>query len=348
MVTIRDVAAKAGVSISTVSLVLNKSPLVKDQTREHVLSIIEELQYVVNNSARGLSSKTTNSLGVVFMAEQNVDAREVSYDFDQRTGLSSFNISNGIMSALLDTDYGIVTERFCSVEAPDDLPKIIKSRRVDGVFIVGAPYTLQLIENLRKIEMPFVIVGVDSFESGVDSIFADPGEGTAIAFRYLRETGHENICLISPKNRHSYYTRAAAITRIAYETGADFNHDWIIGCESNNGKSGYDAFKEFYEQGNRPDAIITGNDYTAMGILRYLYENGIKVPDDISIIPYDDSSFCGYAVPALTSVNIRRELIGERAARCLLARIENPGKPVESISISPQLVIRESVKDRLQ
>jgi DNA-binding LacI/PurR family transcriptional regulator len=347
MVTIREVAAEAGVSISTVSLVLNKSPLVKEETRQYVQSVIKKMKYVPNNSARGLSSKTTNSLGIVFMAEHSINNREISYDFDQRTGLCSFNISNGIMSGLNDTLYGIVTERFCSVEAPNDLPKIVKSKRVDGVFIVGSPYAPEMIENLKKIKIPFVVVGVDSYENGIDSIYADPGEGTAMAFRLLRETGHENICLIScPKNFHSFYTRAAMVSRVAYETGANFNHDWIIACESNNGKSGYDAFKAFYEQGNRPDGIITADDYIAMGILRYLYEKGIRVPDDVSIVPYDDSSLCGYAAPGLTSINIQRELIGERAAHCLVARIENPDKPIEKISIPPRLVMRESVKQR--
>ncbi len=347
MVTIREVAAEANVSVSTVSLVLNRSPLVKEETRRNVLDVIEKLKYIPNNSARGLSLKSTNNLGIIFISGSGINTQKVSYDFDQRTGISSFNISNGIMSGLNDTSYGIVTERFCSVETPDDLPNIIKSQRVDGVFIVGSPYDRQLFKNLRKVGIPFVVVGVDSYEDDVDSIYADPGEGTAMAFKLLWETGHKNICIVNcPKTFPSFYTRAAAINKFSYETGMEFNHDWNIDTDNNNGKSGYEAFKAFYEQGNRPDGIVTANDYIAMGILRYLYEKKIRVPDDISIVAYDDSSFCGYSTPALTSINIQREVIGARAARCLIERIKNPDKPVEKISIPPYAVMRDSIKSR--
>lgn len=347
MPTIRDIAAEAGVSISTVSLVLNNSPLVKDETRRQVLEIIERLKYIPNHSARGLSSKFTNNLGIIHITETSLDSQEVSYDTDQRTGLASFNISNGIMAGLSETSYGIVTERFCSIERPDDIPNIVKSKRVDGVFIVGSPYDRKLIKNLQEVGIPLVVVGVNSYEVDVDSIYADPGEGTEMAFKLLWDSGHKNICLVNcPKSFPSFYTRSAAISKFAYETGMEFNHDWNIATDNNNGKRGYEAFKAFYEAGNRPDGIVTANDYIAMGILRYLYEKNIRVPDDISIVAYDDSSFCGYSTPGLTSINIKRELIGARAAKCLIERIKNPDKPVEKIVVPPHVVMRGSMKSR--
>ncbi|MBR4082601.1 MAG: helix-turn-helix domain-containing protein [Clostridia bacterium] len=126
MATIDDVARRAGVSRSTVSLVINHSPLVKEKTRKLVEDVIAEIHYVPNNNARGLSAQVTNNLGVVFMQDYLPTATQISYDNDQHIGLCSYNIFNGIMAGLAGTDYGVITERFCSIAEPDELPRFVK------------------------------------------------------------------------------------------------------------------------------------------------------------------------------------------------------------------------------
>ena len=148
MPTIEDVARRAGVSRSTVSLVINHSPKVKAETRELVEKVISEINYVPNSNARGLSARVTNNLGVVFMQDY-LPGTQISYDNDQHIGLCSFNISNGIMAGLAGTDYGVITERFCSIAAPDELPRMIREKRVDGVFVVGLPFSEQFLPNLQ-------------------------------------------------------------------------------------------------------------------------------------------------------------------------------------------------------
>ena len=195
--TIEDVARRAGVSRSTASLVINKSPLVREKTRLLVEKVIEEIHYVPNSNARALSARTTGNLGVVFMQDYLPESTQISYNNDQHVGLASFNFSNGIMAGLVGTDYGIIMERFCSVNMPDELPRIINEKRVDGVFIVGLPYSAQFIPNLKKTGLPFVLVGIGNYQDGVDSIYTDPGEGTEMAVRELLETGHRRICLLN-------------------------------------------------------------------------------------------------------------------------------------------------------
>ena len=347
MVTIRDVARKAGVSRSTVSLVLNNNPLVKDETRRHVLEVIKELNYVPNNNARGLSSKTNNSLGLVVFVDKTRSPDQFSYDFNQSTGMCSYSISNGIMLGLAETDYGVITERFCSVDEPDELPRVVKNRRVDGVFLVGNPYSPKLMKKMQETGIPMVIAGVDSYEDEIDSVYADPGVGTVMELEHLLETGHKKICLVnSPKNYHSSYTRVKAVSEYVGKNGIDFDFEWVIFCKSNRGESGYETFKEFWEAGNRPDGVITANGQIALGVMRYLYENNIRVPEDVSIVAYEDSSLCGYATPGLTVVNIRKEALGEQAAKCLLQRMQNPEKKVEHIVIEPYMVERQSVEPR--
>lgn len=348
MTTIRDVARQAGVSRSTVSLVLNNSPLVKEETRQHVLKVIEEMNYVPNNNARGLSGKNTNNLGIILMSEQAI-TKKISndYKFSSHTGLTSQNISYGIMSRLADTEYGVSMEYFCSVEEPDDLPMIIKSKRVDGVFIVGSPYSPQLIDNLKKMEVPFVMVGINSFEEGIDSIMADPGEGIEISMDYLYEKGHRKPCLVNcPRIYRSHFTRKDAFEKSIKKLDLE-ESSWQLECKSNDGESGYKAFSKFWEDGNHPDSIIVANANIALGIMRYLYEQKIRIPEDISIIAYEDSVLCSYSTPALTSVNVQKELMGQKAAECLLARIKNPDKEPEKIIIPPYFVCRDSVANRI-
>ena len=348
MATINDVAKRAGVSRSTVSLVLNKSPLVKEATRTLVEQVIAEMNYVPNSNARGLSAKVTNNIGVVFMQDYLLGIPgQTSYDNDQHIGLCSFNISNGIMAGLAGTYYGVITERFCSVAEPDELPRIIREKRVDGAIIVGAPYSPQFIANMKHTGLPFIIAGVGSWEESVDSIYADPGEGTEMAVRELVQTGHKKICLLNcSSNLRSHETRYNGFLRAMAEAGIPPMDSWNICSERNNGKTAREAFQKFWEAGNRPDGIITANGQSATGIMSYLYEIGVRIPDDISIVSYEDSSICGYAAPALTSVNIRKEELGRAAAQCLIERIQNPDKELEQQVIHPYMVHRDSVKSR--
>lgn len=348
MATINDVARRAGVSRSTVSLVLNKSPLVKEETRLLVEKVIREMNYVPNSNARGLSAKVTNNIGVVFMQDYILSTSgKISYDDDRHIGLFSYNVSNGIMTGLQDTLYGIITERFCSVAEPDALPRVVREKRVDGVIIAGTPYSAQFVDNMKKTGIPFVVTGVGSWEESVDSIYADPGEGTELAVRELLKTGHKNICLLncSPRLR-GHEMRCQGFLRAMSDAGVAPMEGWNICSDLNNGKSAREVFQQFWEAGNRPDGIVAANSQSATGVMSYLYEIGVRIPDEISIISYADSSLCGYATPALTSVNICKEEMGQMAARCLVERIQNPEKEVETNVIHPYMVYRNSVKMR--
>lgn len=346
MPTIEDVARRAGVSRSTVSLVINHSPKVKAETRELVEKVISEINYVPNSNARGLSARVTNNLGVVFMQDY-LPGTQISYDNDQHIGLCSFNISNGIMAGLSGTDYGVITERFCSIAAPDELPRMIREKRVDGVFVVGLPFSEQFLGNLQATGIPFVIVGVGSFAEGFDSVYADPGEGTELAVQELVDTGHRNICMMNCSSfLQSHRWRRDGYRRVLEKNGIAYDPAWNISAEHNNGQSAYKAFKAFWEAGYRPDAVVAANGQSASGVMRYLYEQGVRIPEDLSVIAYEDSSVCGYATPAMTAVNIRKEELGSLAAQKLIERIRNPEIQSEILSLPPYLVRRDSVRNR--
>ena len=346
MATIRDVAAKANVSRSTVSLVLNDSPLVKKETREHVQKVIEELNYVPNNNARSLSNKVMNSLGMIVLSEHEASR---SYDFQYDTGLFSQSILNGISQRLSDTDYNVIIEHYSPGVVGNELPKLIRSRRVDGAFIVGSMYDRDFINRMKAAGIPFVIVGAGTEESECDSVWADVSEGSYLSVEYLVRTGHRKICYLNcPRTFRSNYARVSGVERSVNAMGLDFNYDWIVNCSRISGEGGYLAMKQLWESGARPDSMITANAPIAMGAMRYLHEQNVRVPEDISVIAYEDNVLCGYSIPALTAVNIQKECMGETAAEVLLKRLAEPGKPWEVTKIRPYLVERDSVRSRVQ
>ena len=140
------------------------------------------------------------------------------------------------------------------------------------------------------------------------------------------------MCLLnSPQTFRSYEVRCEAVRQLEQNGLLQFNWDWMLSCTQNNGLGGYQAFKAFWEAGNRPDAMIAANANLALGAMRYLYEQHIRLPDAMSIVAYEDSSLSGYAIPPLTTVDIHKEEIGRRAATCLLERIRNPKKEIEKM-----------------
>lgn len=340
--TIRQIAAIAGVSKSTVSLVLNNSPLVNEKTRHHVKEVIRRTGYVPNNSARNLSRQVNNSLGIIVLSDQQ---RSCSYDFDSGVGLFSSNIIRGISSRLTDSDYSVVIEYFYNDDQGAALPKLIRERKIDGALIVGGFCQEDFIAKLNASGIPFVTVAVGMPEGACDSVVSDPELGAYLSIKYLYEHGHTNIAFLNcPSSFRSAKARINGINRLIGETSIPIPQDHIMYCKQNNGVSAYKALKAAWEKGLRFDGIATANPQIALGAVRYLREMGVALPEDVSIVSYEDNSLCGYTTPALTALNIQKEKMGELAADLLLERINNPEREVESLVVDQYMVERDSVK----
>lgn len=339
MTTILDVAKYAGVSKSTVSLVINNSPLVKMETKQRVEEAIEQLGYVCNNNARGLRKRETKCLGIIVAIESKT---EQTYEYNYETGLFSYNITNGIPAGLVDTDYGLLTERYCAAEAGGELPSIVKNSRVDGLFLVGGLFDDAFIDELIRRGIPTVAVG--KYYSKIDCVYPDVEKGTWDEVGCLLANGHRNIAYINcPRTYTSSQARLAGFRKACEASREPVGETWITYCKQNTGKGGYEAIKALWNSGARPDAIATANEPIALGVMRFLYEQHIRIPEDISIASYEDSVLGGYATPALTTVNIHKEHMGCVAAGMLLRRLEDPNREVESLLVEPELVVRSSV-----
>lgn len=351
MVTIWDVAADAGVSKSTVSLVLNSSPLVKEETRLRVMKSIKALNYVPNYSARSLIRRRNNSIGIIHMSR---GARNTDYRYEWSYSSDSFthDVEEGVFQAIAqqDLDLSVMKDRYDLSHDIHNIPGIIRSRRVDGAIFIGGFDDEDVVEVIRGLDIPAVLVVSSWAADGVDTVFHSSYEGSRLAFKKLIETGHKRICLLNcPKSYFRVWPeRVRGVRDAAAECGYALDERLLLSAEKNTPQSGYMAFKELLNSGLMPDAVLTANNEMAMGLQRCLYELNIRIPEDISVICYEDSSFCGNASPALSAVNVEKELIGKTAFQFLLNRINDPQHPIQTFTPAPHLIMRESLLDRRQ
>lgn len=341
-VTIIDVAKRANVSKSTVSLVINGSPAIKMETKYKVLKAIEELGYVPNINARGLTSRKTNILGVITMVE---NLSQKSYNYDSDTEIFAYDVSIGIPKGLVNTDYGLLNERFCIPENGDDLPLLVRNNRVDGLFIIGGLFGDSFTKKIKESGVPTVIVGRK--HEILDYITADVEQSAFLATEHLLTTGHKRLCYINcPVTFSTSIDRFDGFQQAINRSEYRLDQQWKINAEHNTGEGGYSAIKKIWESGARPDGILAANDSIALGIMRYLYEQKVHIPEDVSIMSYEDSILSGYAVPAVSTVDIDKERMGEEACRILLNRMARPKSKKVSMVLPTKLVHRDSVIDR--
>lgn len=339
-VTILDVAKEAGVSKSTVSLVINNSDRVKLETQYKVREAIKKLGYRPNYAARELTTNRTNTLGLIFLTS---NVTQKPYAFTSICETLLYDTSNGIYTGLANTQYSLLVERFS--DTGDSIPDLVKNRRLDGVFLIGGLFTTHFIETLQKMKVPFVIIG-RQYE-GFDSISVNVEDVGYIGTKHLLQQGHKKIAFINgPTTSCNSHKKVAGIQKALNELDINPSAIDVIYSDSYSGLSGYKALSSLWEQGIRPDAVFGGSDGLTSGATRFLYEHSIRIPDDISVLGYEDSILAEYASPALTVVDAHKETLGKKASEMLINRINKPRAKEMNLTIQPSLIIRDSVRSR--
>lgn len=348
MVTIWDVAKAAGVSKSTVSLVVNNSPLVKQETREKVQAVIKAMHYVPNYNARSLIKKNNNCIGIIHTLRND---RMLKQAYGWNYGLEQFSrdIEDGIFEAIvdMDSDLSVVKEHFHFSGDPEEMPKLLRNHRVDGAIVVGGFSVAGVRESLKGVEEPLVLVTSEQSVQGADTVFHDPVTGSYLAIREFIETHHRHICLLNcPQSYSVWPKRVEGVRKAAEEFGFPLEEELLLSVDRMTAEGAYRKFSGLLDSGRMPDAVLAANNELALGVLRCLYERGLRVPDDMSMICYEDSGLCGNLYPPLSAINIQKELIGRTALGFLMDRINQPKLPARSVIIEPHLTRRGSVKDR--
>lgn len=329
-VTIRDVAAAAGVSYQTVSRVINNRPDVAEETRRRVWQIIKELGYQPSAIARGLVSKRTYTLGLInadfgdpFYAEVVIGAEEVAREHGYFFLLSS-------------------TQR-----NQDDEPvywRLLTEREVEGILFVrpSTEQDSQHIVSLLQRGVPLVTTAYHVPGARLTIVDVDNVDGGIKATRCLIDIGHRRIGMItgpsgweSVKNRTRGYLLALEQADIPYDESLVEHGDWSYA-------SGYEAVRRLLDRGAHFTALFAQNDRMAIGAIRALREAGYRVPDDVAIVGYDDNPVAAYCYPPLTTVRQPAREVGTVAVRQLMELIGNPNAERKEILLPVELVRRAS------
>ena len=338
-ITILDVAREAGVSKSTVSLVINNSPAIKQETHYKVQQAIQKLGYVPNYAARDLSSKRTYTLGLIFLTA-NPD--KLPYAFDAVPETLLYDASIGIQARLQNSQYTLLTERFAANRNPG-LPELVTSGRVDGVFLIGGLYDEAFMRRLQETKIPTVLVGRQ--HEGIDSVLSDLEMMGYLGGRALFEKGHRNVLFLSgPAQSSNTIAKQKGLERASREHGQGANFKCIHSGHA--GLDAYIAIRSAWEHSPRFDAIFAGSDGIAGGVLRFLHEQKVRVPDDISMISYERSVITEYIGTPLTVIDPHKEQMGEEACRALLNRIARPRTTPVTLKINPELIDYGSIRDK--
>ena len=307
MATIHDVAARAGVSVATVSRVLNGKELVREETSRHVRAAVKSLHYVPNVAARSLSIRRSQTIGIVLP--------DVHGEFFSE-------VIRGIDLAARAEGYHILVSG--SHSDPAQMLEVVDTMRgrVDGLVVMAPDVTLTPLEELRARDMPVVLL--NSSRPNSDAITIDNYGGAGAMMRHLRTLGHSRIAFVSgPQHnadarerlrgyRHAMRGLKASSLR-ALEHAGDFTE-----------QSGFTAGQKIVDSSSMPTAVFAANDSMAVGVMASLAAAGIKVPDTISVAGFDDIPIARYVAPPLTTMRVDIAELGRRAFALLLDAISDP------------------------
>lgn len=322
--TIKDIAKLAGVSVTTVSRVVNDAGYVSSETREKVLAVIKEHNYIPNLIARGL--KTSNKfVGVISYDITNPYFSHVLYGIEKRLRKDDYTMFH------MNSDNDIRMEERNIEE--------LLAARVEGIILLSS---LCKSDNvfIEKAKKNTKIVSVECSLDGVDSINTDNVQGTSSAINYLIENGHKNIGICSTNLEvNSWKIRYDTYKSILQQKGIyNENYDFI-------GKDFLKLLEAAHKEKRLPTAIFALHDNNALLIYNFCYDNGIRIPEDLSIVGFDDLPVSKLVYPRLTTVAQPFEEIGVTAAELLLNKIKNKDrKSVQNVIISTELKVRNSVK----
>ncbi len=325
---IKEVAARAKVSTATISRTINQSELVSPKTAERVWRAIRELGYYPNTQARALVSGKSRIFGLIISDISNPFFPELVKAFEDTAILHAYEV------IVANTDYKSDRMGLC-------VRRMIE-RKVDGVAIMTSEIDRPLLDELSKRDMPIVFLDIGKVKPLISNISVDYARGIRESVQHLVALGHKRIGFISgPSDLKSARTRRSAFLDCLRECGISEKHQIVV--EGNHRvDGGQAAMREMLARPTPPTAVLTSNDLSAIGALHAIQNAGLRVPQDISVIGFDDIELSQYTQPPLTTVRLSRDELGRKAFHALSQAAEGTATAGQDIKIATSLVIRES------
>ncbi len=335
---IKSVAKKAGVSVATISRVLNHPDTVAPDTREHILSVMESLDYKPNWMARGLKLNRTGAIALLI---------------PEITDMGYMEIAKGVEDVARQKNYNLM---LCTTE--DDRNKEkgyienFIARKVDGLILVSTHLKKSDLAQMKKQDISVVLIGKNEELTGENLVYTDYRAAAAEATRHMLEIGYKKLGMISgirPKIENA--DKLEGFRKTLKEEGLDCPEDHYF--EEENGiEGGYLAASKLLNLKDRPEAVFVSSDIMAIGAMEKLKQSGLKIPQDIAVVGFDNLKISGYLEPKLTTVSKPMYRMGLVAARLLFDVMEeeqDDSEPQE-ILIQSKLKVRKSCghKDRVK
>lgn len=323
---IRAVAKLANVSIATVSRTINHVPTVNPKMAKRVREAIRELNYFPNTQARALVSGRSKLLGLIVSEITNPFFPELIQGFEDVAVASGYEIMIGSTS-----------------NDPERMQRCVRrmlERNVEGVAVMTFGIEQPLLDRLAERHIPLVFVDVAPDRPGISAVSVDYHQGIRQAVQHLAVLGHRNIAFVTgPLRLHSAQSRLAAFKKSLQECGIPVDKRLIVEGDHTM-EGGMTAAERLMSQRGVPSSIMCSNDMLAIGVLHQLSRSGLRVPDDVSLIGFDDIHMAAMMIPPLTSILMSRADLAHGAISALRGHLE--GFPKREYKIGTHLVVRES------
>jgi LacI family transcriptional regulator len=327
---IQDVAELAGVSITTVSHVINATRYVSDELEQRVRTAMVTLDYQPNRLARSLRCGETHTIGMIIPDNVNPFFAEVA------RGIEDAGFANGYTVVLGNSDGNLDRELLYVNE--------LLAKQVDGIVFVAAGLSSERIAEIQKVHVPVVIIDrkLEQIPTTVDSVLLDNEFGGFQATQHLITLNHRRIaCITGPSDLTPSADRITGYCKALANAGIHID-DTLITRGNFQYESGHTATLHLLDLPDPPSAIFVCNDLMAMGAISAVFTKGKRVPDDVSIVGFDDVLLAAFTNPPLTTIAQPKYEIGELAANLLLERIGGSTAEAQHLIQTPYLIVRES------
>lgn len=331
--TIKDIAKVAGVTHSTVSRSLNDSPLVSTETKERIKKIALDLGYSPNSFAQKLVTRKSRTLGVFFLSRGELNFME-NFGTQFLDGIASASHAQGY-----DLLFFTMTRDMSNKKS---YIQLCREKQVEGVIFIGMTSDDPHLQEIAQAEIPVCIIDFPLEGTQVGFVSTDNKKGIHLALDFLWEAGHREIFFLGgPTMSPVAMIREQAFQEFMASRGT-FRREMVLRGNFSN-TSGYQKGLEILRWRHLPTALLAANDFMALGLIKSLKENGLRVPVDLSVVGYDNAIASEYSDPGLTTVGQNAVEMGASAVSFLLNKMRSPLINT-TILINPTLVIRDSVR----
>ncbi len=331
MSTIRDVAERAGVSISTVSHVINATRHVNAATRARVQAAMIALDYQPNRLARSLRNRRTHTLGVLLPNSANPFFAQILLGIEAACFDQGYNVILGNANELAERELAYLD--------------VLLSKQVDGILLVSTGAYEEALHFLAARHAPVVMVDRspgEAYAATIDTVFTDNQGGGVLATRHLLGLAHRRIaCIGGPSQLTSSAGRVVGYRQAMAEAGLAVDEALILSGDFQH-EGGYQAARTLLALPEPPTAIFVCNDLMAVGALCAIHEAGLRVPADVSVVGFDNIALAQYSVPRLTTISQPTAAIGQAAVRLLLERLQDRDAPARHERLPVALIERDS------